>query len=551
MSGSSGSGTFELSADWETVTFDQEHWSDLVKQLEDLLVLHCLLKMKPFHESLNRASANPDPIVVSLRRVLDGGKGIIPEFVAKWISGNGIPPYLLCPTDDDAPQVKGHDPTTSVHYQRQVSLQQPSRRVAFQRSKSLSLSASPLIAQLQEVQHCFPHTLSSDVLMANCAWEFVVVWNRDPEVVYPLEQALAYLKCIQNAVLQHGLATMIWQMFAVKKLSSAAFLTEKVGKAPKDRLCRKDVGLSEVSLEKFLMRTVELLEIIIQASVDSHEVPVFKVEDLWQNIQGPTSLVELAVEQKEANADLVEHHYALSVVLHAILHFSMKSIKPLSLFDTKGKNAFFKPLHSLPLLSYRVADESIVSARTQFLSRVITHAVVALGERPISASLSSSVADSSPSSGGNFQPLAAGSVSVRWHVRVSKLAETFGIAADVLTRHRVAELYSSGLDRMAEEVLLTVSDHCAMGVDLLTIAGQRLSHFIFVCDPPGNLEKLAKCSTDVSTWIKTMDPSLVRCPNPPLSATATLLGHVVNQLSEGQSEYELALELVDLVHLLM
>lgn len=47
------------------------------------------------------------------------------------------------------------------------------------------------------------------------------------------------------------------------------------------------------------------------------------------------------------------------------------------------------------------------------------------------------------------------------------------------------------------------------------------------------------------------DSSLVRCPNPPLSATATLLGHVVNELSEGQSEYELALELVDLVHLLM
>lgn len=47
------------------------------------------------------------------------------------------------------------------------------------------------------------------------------------------------------------------------------------------------------------------------------------------------------------------------------------------------------------------------------------------------------------------------------------------------------------------------------------------------------------------------DPSLVRCPNPPLVATAALLGHVVNELSEGQSEYELALELVDLVHLLM
>lgn len=32
---------------------------------------------------------------------------------------------------------------------------------------------------------------------------------------------------------------MMWHMFIVKKISSAAFLFEKVGKAPKDRLCRR------------------------------------------------------------------------------------------------------------------------------------------------------------------------------------------------------------------------------------------------------------------------------------------------------------------------
>lgn len=96
--------------------------------------------------------------------------------------------------------------------------------------------------------------------MANCTWEYMVLWNKDPEVsisnilmvttftnhnsnflhvppltkncssrrqvtrksvfisvpfrnisgflcvqvVFPMEQALAYLKCIQNAILQHG-----------------------------------------------------------------------------------------------------------------------------------------------------------------------------------------------------------------------------------------------------------------------------------------------------------------------------------------------------------
>jgi len=58
---------------------------------------------------------------------------------------------------------------------------------------------------LQYVQGRLPLTLSSDTLMANCVWEFLVVWNRDPEVTYALEQAIVYLRCVQNAALQHGI----------------------------------------------------------------------------------------------------------------------------------------------------------------------------------------------------------------------------------------------------------------------------------------------------------------------------------------------------------
>lgn len=58
----------------------------------------------------------------------------------------------------------------------------------------------------------------------------------------PLELALSYLGCIQNYTLQHGVSVMMWQMFILKKFSSAASLMEKVGKAPKDRLCRKVIN---------------------------------------------------------------------------------------------------------------------------------------------------------------------------------------------------------------------------------------------------------------------------------------------------------------------
>jgi len=85
----------------------------------------------------------------------------------------------------------------------------------------------------------------------------------------------------------------------------------------------------------FVIDVVIMCYLMLQASQDSHEPPMIGIEDLWQSVQGPTSLVELAVEQKEANIDLVVHHNSLCIVLLASLTFSMKSIKPLSMFGKK------------------------------------------------------------------------------------------------------------------------------------------------------------------------------------------------------------------------
>lgn len=115
--------------------------------------------------------------------------------------------------------------------------------------------------ELQWLQQRLPHSLDADVLMVNCCWEYLVLWSKDPETIFPLTQAIAFLRCIHHATLQHGeshlflvvaiitallhvpllagLAAMVWQMFLLKKVSAAALLMEKIGKAPKDRLSRR------------------------------------------------------------------------------------------------------------------------------------------------------------------------------------------------------------------------------------------------------------------------------------------------------------------------
>ena len=67
--------------------------------------------------------------------------------------------------------------------------------------------------------------------------------------------------------------------------------------------------------------------------------PMLSVEDLWlgtgTGTGGNSGLAELALEQKESNVELVDHHYYLAVIMHAVLTFGMKQCKPMGLFDTK------------------------------------------------------------------------------------------------------------------------------------------------------------------------------------------------------------------------
>lgn len=74
-----------------------------------------------------------------------------------------------------------------------------------------------------------------------------------------------------------------------------------------------------------------------QADVSSDEMqaPVLDTEDAWVSVEGPVSIVELALEQKRIHYPLVEHQFVLCTILYAIMRFSLKSVKPLSLFDSK------------------------------------------------------------------------------------------------------------------------------------------------------------------------------------------------------------------------
>lgn len=76
---------------------------------------------------------------------------------------------------------------------------------------------------------------------------------------------------------------------------------------------------------------------------DEMQAPDLETEDAWLAVEGPISIVELALEQKPIHYPLVEHHSVLCSVLYAVMRFSLRAVKPLSLFDSKASTSGPEP----------------------------------------------------------------------------------------------------------------------------------------------------------------------------------------------------------------
>uniref|UniRef100_A0A673LRY3 Rab3 GTPase-activating protein non-catalytic subunit-like n=1 Tax=Sinocyclocheilus rhinocerous TaxID=307959 RepID=A0A673LRY3_9TELE len=491
-------GESKFQEEWECVSLELEQWVVCIKQLEDVLALQTLLCLPSPQGSTGGAVTR-----CSVKTLLESGRGGVADCVSKLIFRQGVSPDLL----RDILQRRGEN----------EPLQQGGEE------------------KLEELLECvcqrFPNSLSPDVLFAHCSWENVVQWNKDPEVGQYLEWSVEFLKMISNPHIQFGVSAMMWQTFIVKRFSAAAFLMEKVGKAPKDRLCRRDVGMGDAAVRSFLGSSVQLLQALMEAdsAVEQVSAPDVCVEEVWGGAEGPVSIVELALDQRSVHYPLVQHHCVLASLLHAAMTFSLR-LKPLSLFDSKGKNAFFRDLSSIQLLPSGDMDHNLVTVRQEFLMNVLTGWVKVLAESEENGVKHSSTED-------------------MWPSVCMELSSILQVNTDILRRHLVCELYNQGLDLRAEEVMMEVQDKDVLGSQLLVLTGQRLAFSLLhsQSQTKPNMELLARLPPTLCTWLKAMDPSELRCPSVPLSQSSRLINKVIEMLPENHGQYSLALHLLEAV----
>ncbi|XP_066451187.1 rab3 GTPase-activating protein non-catalytic subunit isoform X2 [Eleutherodactylus coqui] len=513
---------------WEALSLDTEYWKLLLKQLEDCLILQTLLHCKGLKKTSKISSLQVEPLrKLSVKNLLEGGKGGVADTVAKWVFKQDICPALLKLAKEKS------DPED----QRVPEPGETSMAVAIRETPSEDAEEEYQVAALlRSVYQHFPCSLDLDVLLAHCCWEYMVQWNKDPEEAHFLVRSVDHLKNISNAHVQFGLSLMMWNTFIIKRFSAAAYLMDKVGKSPKDRLCRRDVGMSDTSMTTFLGSCYDLLQTMMEADVSSEEMPppLLEVEDAWLSVEGPSSIVELALEQKHIHYPLVEHQFVLCAVMYAIMSLALKSAKPLALFDSKGKNAFFKDLTSIQLLPSGDMDPSIVSLRQQFLMKLISAAVQAQFQSQITVKSEEAKWD-------------AEQKPMDWPALAVDLATQLQVNEDTLRRHYVCELYNYGFDHLAEEAILQVVDKEVLASQLLVLTGQRLAHALLHTQTKEGMELLARLPPTLCTWIKAMDPQDLQNTDVPIPTTAKLVDKVVELLPENHGQYGLALNLIEAV----
>eukprot|EP00795_Rhopilema_esculentum_P002830 gene2830-1060_t len=421
---------------WTDVTEDIEEWNELIKKLEDVFMLASFLQKGHFDDEENN-QATPWHLKLSIKDILAGGKGAISQIVAAHVVRCRIPgPCVVGVTLLEANEVKKSSPAS----QHQAV-------------------NSEILQALMELQNRFPLSLEKDILLAHCCWECILLWKKDIEDVSVLSSAVVHLSSISSNILKQviataatskhgalidyafaeseltvllGLMVLFWKAIFKESIKMTFNLIEKIGKAPKDRLCRKHIGMSSTALETYLLTAHRLLYQALQTEDSSNiDFPEFQTESRWESSSGKnSSIIESALDEAKCGILSLKNVWNVTVTLWLIILTGMKQITCSMLFlpeETRAATQTFPAPCSLP----EETDASIQKARSKFCLNCLSLIV-----EKYSCSDRDDLQQEIMSTAGE----------------VFGLANNFNTDDEILWKSFTLELFLSGLDNAAYEV---------------------------------------------------------------------------------------------------
>lgn len=544
------------SLDWEYLSSDSVKWNLLIGRLEDIALLDQILSQNPANLcDLPSETALPclnyQKPLVSLSTVLQKGKGAISEHVAKWLTTCGLDPHLLIDASDiewmDKNAGVANSPTRmevdepDPEDKSEVTVREGVPLVTEKGTEASSVLSShaQVLDRINLLRKHFPYSMCGSVLIANLSWEYLLDWHKSPERIDVLNAALACLQIIPNIHVQQGLAFIMWSSHLKQRFETVTRVINDSNGNPKEKLWHRELQMSECQLVEFTGTCAKFIDLFIEATnmceVMHRPGPgavVNRHEDIWDyEVQefatNTPSLTALALMQPQASFAHLHLLYQLTAVTHMILVLGLHGQQTKQLFSPKDWSLFFSDnAHTSLTVSDEHTDPSLSSKRTQFLIRAVSGAM-------------KNVFSLDPS---HLNDLSGGlnsdmKTATQWIGKCLDLAYTWQLDVDPIRRHQVTLLYTSGHDRLAEEILPTVNHVDLMAQQLLMVCAQRVK--LILNEPTGFEEKVANLDVHLYAFVNEMSTVGVRA-DVPVSDTALLACHVMKMLPESHPEHYLA-----------
>lgn len=440
---------------WEQLSQENCQWTLLIGKLEDISLLNIMISTRPAYNNPVLPKLVHDRVDISLKYILEKGKGSISELVSQWLTTGGVS------TEDILTHEKIYEESDED-------------------GGHLSEERPPIFMHLSILKRQFPHSLNSSMLLANMCWEYALAWQKDIQDILLLESSVQCLKSISNLNIKQGLFNLVWNTHLKILFESACKLINKVGKLPKERLCKQDTGLSDYQITLFVNLCTDFFDTFMNVTHDCYNVEKVKLkyEPFWEN--GNQPLVELALNQNEINYDLLHIHYQLSLSIRMIVTFAIRHQKFVSnLFDITILSLFFTDLQQKTQINWNKFDAKVNASRLQFLLKVITASIDTVTR-----------CDNTIYSTDH----------VYWMSKTIYLARFWSLDVDLLKRYQIVSLFTNGFDVLAEELISAVNEINKLGPDLLIVASKRLSNYLSNADDLA--EKIAAFSPQLTAYME-------------------------------------------------
>ena len=306
--------------EWVEISLDEESFSSVLKQLEDVYLLNLLLQC---------GNSDQDQ-QISLIKLVKSKNSLTGELVAMHCVRNVIDANLIASL-----YAKEEEDVNS-----QTKIESNFKTEIDKTLKMLNEIDEDLFGQLlRHVQLRFPCNLNTSVLLAHCAWQSILKFSNNSSISNQvhLQQCLNYLDRIKDAVLKHKMALLIWKVFLLErfaKINRIIFGEKNWNYSNFD----EDLNMEESILESFVLFISDFIEFIFNTINEAANAVQlnYKKDDWWMPKKAKLvvedqqkSVIEVALKFKIAKHNIVLLHSHLALLTNLTINYKENMITSL------------------------------------------------------------------------------------------------------------------------------------------------------------------------------------------------------------------------------